>query len=517
MSITVQELMGGLNTCADVSDKKDFLDKHFADIIDELLALDEFEREMSIDRILNAFNGTKLKGSIKKIIESNLANHLKQQSKKKGAKFTNADLSAMMDKKGSIAYTTSHVIDIIKDAIDVKLVLDTMSEQPYFIKMPWISLTNEFKLPLMTNGHTHIYYPYDNINRTSLKKTLNDNIFPDEKHWIGLDDVVEIVSHYEKIDMYQELLLSLPSWDKDDRVTNPNTNWVVRYLKAEPGLWSAAWARMLPLSQVWRCFNPGCRQRYYFAIEGNQNIGKTSFCKALLPVNPYEPDNSYWYVSTSIKNIDKDFLQLVAPGAVIEFPDLDMNRFNLNDWKRFITETDVTLRLPYGRLVTHHPKRSICIVTTNEHRYLRDPTGETRAIPIKSLFEENEFIDHKGFRAEYPQILAQIKEQYYLKGIEPYLTREEMNLQKEQIEIRDIVHEWAEWEHVEEMIGLNPDYQNKITIKDIVTYIITSGRAMSEVSITQAIRNRYGQVLRKMGYESKRETIGGKTYVVFNR
>jgi len=512
---TITDMLSKLNSLEDANDKKVYLDEHINDIISELLA-DEDNREHYIDRLMNAFDGTRIKGRIKRIIDAAISNHTKQTTKQRLSDFTSADLSSMMDNKGNIIYTTSHVITILLGAYNIKLVLDTMTEQSHFVKMDWPSLTKEFKLPMMTNGNTHVYYPYDNVNRTELKKILNDNIFPNERHWAGLDDIVENVSYHDKIDMYQEWMLSLPPWDGIDRITNPTSNWVVRYLKALPGLWSAAWARMLPLSQVWRCFNPGCQQRYYFAIEGEQNIGKTSFCKALLPTNPYEPDNSYWYVSASIKNIDKDFLQIIAPGAVVEYPDLDMNRFNLNDWKRLITETTISFRAPYGRLVDHHPKRSISIITTNEHRYLRDPTGETRAIPIKSELSMNTFIDHKSFRQEYPQILAQVKEQYYLKGIRPYLTDEENALQQEQIEVRDAIHEWMEWEHIEEMIDLNPQYENEITIKDIVGYI-SGAMSISEYNINQNARNRYGQVLRKMGYEVKRKKIDGKTVVAYSR
>jgi predicted P-loop ATPase len=514
--MTITEILSELDSLVEAIDKRVYLDKCLPDIIAELLALDENDRQYYIEKILISFDKTKMKGSIRKVIEAAIANQTKQESKKKVSGFTSADLDDMMDNKGNIQYTTSNVITILLGAYNTKMVLDNMSEQTYFVKLDWPSLTHEFKLPLMTNGNTYIYYPYDNVNRTFLKKALNDNIFPNEKHWAGIDDIVEAVSYHDKIDMYNEWMISLPVWDGADRITNPQSNWVVRYLKAMPGLWSAAWARMLPLSQVWRCFNPGCRQRYYFAIEGEQNIGKTSFCKALLPVNPFEPDTSYWYVSTSIKQIDKDFLQLIAPGAVIEYPDLDMNRFNLNDWKRLITETDITFRAPYGRLVVAHPKRSISIVTTNEHRYLRDPTGETRAIPIKSELPVNTFIDHKSFRQEYPQILAQIKEQYYLKGIEPFLTPEEMALQQEQIEIRDAIHEWMEWEQIEGMIELNPNYQTEITIKDIVGYI-AGAMSVNELNVTQGMRNRYGQVLRKMGYETKRKRIGAKTVVVYSK
>jgi Virulence-associated protein E-like domain len=513
---TIKEALFELNSIADVLAKKQYLDDHLADIIDELLALDSYECERYIERILGVFNGTRLKGGIKRVIDSALANRSKQEAKSKIGSFTDVDLSEMMDEKGNIAYTVSHATDILLGSPVVKLVIDTMTEQSYFIKMPWVSLTNEFNLPLMTNGNTHIYYPYDNVNRTLLKKTLNDYVFRSEKHWTGLDDVVEAVSHYEKIDMYKEWMISLPPWDSIDRITDPQTNWVVKYLKAAPGAWSAAWARMLPLSQTWRCFEPGCMQRYYFALEGNQNIGKTSFCKALLPQNPHNIDTSYWYVSTTIKTIDKDFLQLIAPGAVIEFSDLDMNRFNLNDFKRLTTETEISFRAPYGRFVNHHPKRSITIVTTNEHRYLRDPTGETRAIPIKSLLDTNNFIDHKAFRLEYPQILAQIKEQYYLKGVKPFLTESENALQQEQIEVRDAIHEWMEYEHIETMTGLNPHYENEITIKDIVNYVCGAA-GVSELQINQGVRNRYGQVLRKMGYEAVRKKIGGKTMVVYQK
>jgi len=513
---TIQEILYELNTFADVVAKKLYFDEHFKYIIEEILSLDENEREHYIERITSAFDGTRLKGTIRKAIDNQIDGHTRQETKSKIAEFTNADVSNMMDAKGNILYTTSHTTDILLASTVVKLIIDTMTEQSYFVKMPWVSLTNEFNLPLMTNGNTHIYYPYDNVNRTLLKKTLNDYVFRSEKHWSGLDDVVEAVAYHDKIDMYKEWMISLPLWDGIDRVTDPQTNWVVKYLKAAPGAWSAAWARMLPLSQVWRCFEPGCMQRYYFALEGNQNIGKTSFCKALLPQNPHNNDTSYWYISTTLKTIDKDFLQIIAPGAVIEFSDLDMNRFNLNDWKRLITDTEISFRSPYGRFVNHHPRRSITIVTTNEHRYLRDPTGETRAIPIRSLLDTNNFIDHKAFRAEYPQILAQIKEQYYLKGIKPFLTSEENALQQEQIEVRDAIHEWLEWEHIEEMIDLNTQYENQVTIKDVINYVCV-GKGISDMQINQAMRNRYGQVLRKMGYETERKKISGKTVVVYTK
>ena len=128
----------------------------------------------------------------------------------------------------------------------------------------------------------------------------------------------------------------------------------------------------------------------------------------------------------------------------------------------------------------------------------------------------NTFIDHKSFRQEYPQILAQVKEQYYLKGIRPYLTDEENALQQEQIEVRDAIHEWMEWEHIEEMLGLNPQYENEITIKDIVGFI-AGALSTSEYNINQNARNRYGQVLRKMGYEPIRKKVVGKTVVVYTK
>jgi hypothetical protein len=129
----------------------------------------------------------------------------------------------------------------------------------------------------------------------------------------------------------------------------------------------------------------------------------------------------------------------------------------------------------------------------------------------------NTFIDHKAFRLEYPQILAQAKEQYYLKGIKPYLTDEEMALQQEQIVVRDAIHEWMEWDQIETMIDLNPQYENEITIKDIVGFVLGAIGQTNELIVNQGMRNRYGQVLRKMGYEPKRKKANNKTIVVYSK
>jgi hypothetical protein len=141
---TIQEILYELNTFADVVAKKLYFDEHFKYIIEEILSLDENEREHYIERITSAFDGTRLKGTIRKAIDNQIDGHTRQETKSKIAEFTNADVSNMMDAKGNILYTTSHTTDILLASTVVKLIIDTMTEQSYFVKMPWVSLTNEF-------------------------------------------------------------------------------------------------------------------------------------------------------------------------------------------------------------------------------------------------------------------------------------------------------------------------------------------------------------------------------------
>src|SRR6188472_2817616 len=106
---TIREALFELNSLVDAKEKKEYVEEHMKDIIDELLALDENDRNHYIEKILDVFEGTKLKGSISKNIDAALSNVYRKEAKQKFNEFTNADLSSMMDNKGNIAYTSAHV------------------------------------------------------------------------------------------------------------------------------------------------------------------------------------------------------------------------------------------------------------------------------------------------------------------------------------------------------------------------------------------------------------------------
>jgi predicted P-loop ATPase len=80
--------------------------------------------------------------------------------------------------------------------------------------------------------------------------------------------------------------------------------------------WSAIWSRTLILSLVSRCYSPGAPQRYYFTIEGQQNIGKTQFCRLLVP--------PFWYSSAALSSRDDiiEFYRQTYDKAVVEFAEL---------------------------------------------------------------------------------------------------------------------------------------------------------------------------------------------------
>jgi predicted P-loop ATPase len=88
--------------------------------------------------------------------------------------------------------------------------------------------------------------------------------------------------------------------------------------------------------------------------------------------------------------------------------------------------------------VIDYAKRNIIILTTNETIFLgRDESGDTRAITLRSELKQNEFMLLAEFAKEYPKILAQAI-RMYRSGATSYLLQNEFELQREQVEERDI-------------------------------------------------------------------------------
>jgi len=429
-----------LRSFVDAAAMKLYLEEHLKEIVDGILEIeDETERAIIIDKILETFVNSKTKGTVKKVLESAIANAHIQITKSKMTEFTNADITQLNpNKNGQIPTTTRNLEEVLLAAIRTKFVFDTMSSNIFFTSMDWEHLTS----PLELNGRK--YHRYDETNQAMLKSTLNKHIFPNEISFNALDEAVLIVAQRNKIDLYMEYMDSWPEHDSKDR-----SDAAIRYFGVPNDEWSIIWFNTLMLSIMHRCYSPGGQLRYCFTFEGEQNIGKSEFCRRLLP--------HFWYASQSIPaaaDSPVEFYRATYDKGVIEIPELgNLNRRTDQDlWKRITTERNSTFRRMRADDVKDYPKRNVFIITTNEHSYLKDQTGETRFLPIRSNNKQNQFFDLDGFSEELPQIYAQYRAMY-ASGARPLLTKSELELQRSVTEERDLTKETFEYQIVEDYMN----------------------------------------------------------------
>jgi len=436
----IQEILHELNSFADSSAKRMYLEEHINDIMDGIFVLSDTDKPFYIEKLCNAFDGTGSKAAIKKYIDAALEHREKQEAKNRIADFSSVDYDILdMSPSGMLFPTQDNFYNILLAANRVKMIWEDMSANIYYTNIDWDTPWPTFKIP----GVPGEYHRNSEYHTTELKRKLNKNGFPSESRWFSLKEAHQNVAQKNRVDFYQLYMRNIEEENPDDgidRFTIDNC-FAVKYLGAPKEQWSAIWSRVLMMSLVWRCFSPGCPQRYYFTIEGEQNIGKTQFCRALVP--------NFWYTSAALSARDDiiEFYRGTYDKAVIEFAELGgTDRASKNLFKRVVTETHSTFRRMRADDVVDYPKRNIIILTTNETEFLgRDESGDTRAVTLRSDLRQNEFMLLAEFAKEYPKILAQAIRMYDA-GISCYLNLEEFDLQKAQIEKRDVVFTSEEYD-----------------------------------------------------------------------
>jgi hypothetical protein len=494
--MTITEILFELNSFTDAAAKRLYLDEHLADIIDELLAADDFDRETLVDKLTSSFDGTKIKGTIKKVIEAAIANKTKQESKKKVDEFSDVDIEKLVTKNGSIIATPSNYYELLLDPKPIDLLYDNMSASSYFSKICWNATTPPYTIEYYGGIIKH-YHKYEGGNATMLRIVLNKGPFPTEIDFRGLDKVVEEVSKVKTFDAYQDWMSSYKAaLDSNDYINGHDDNFAVKYLGVTPGQWSATWCRLIMLNLVARCYEPGCLTRYYFALEGEQNIGKSSWCRLLVP--------SQWFVATGLTQAqtnEDNFNRSIHDKAVVELAERGgLHKAESNLSKKIVTDPFSTFRKMRADPVIGYPKRCIMISTTNDNKYLNDPTGETRAMPIKSELASGQFIDLEGFAKVYPMILAQTIQMYENNKSLRFLTSEEQTLQKAQTNERDTIDDTFEYENTLNYIEENQEHCEEfgISIHDVMKYC--SIKLDAPIHTFVRYRNAIGVSIRKLGY-----------------
>ncbi len=140
----------------------------------------------------------------------------------------------------------------------------------------------------------------------------------------------------------------------------------------------------------------GAQVDFMLVLEGEQGKRKSSALRALF--------GSQWFVETSESPTGKDFYQVIQGCWGVEIGEMDsFGKADVTAVKTAISRRVDKFRAPYERVPRAYRRECVFAGTTNEHEYLRDPTGGRRFLPVRTDGE----VDLDGITEQRDQIWAE--------------------------------------------------------------------------------------------------------------
>lgn len=303
-----------------------------------------------------------------------------------------------------------------------------------------------------------------------------------------LNDALIVVATRNAYDPLKDYLDAL-EWDGVPRL---NT-WLARYVEASGDTrYLSAIGRKFLLAMVTRAFEPGTKFDQVLILEGAQGIGKSTLAKVL---------GGQFFTDVDVKLGSKDTIQLLQGSWIVEMGELAaMRKAEVEDMKKFITQTHDDIRLPYARRVNSFPRRFVLMGTTNGEGYLKDTTGNRRFWPVACGGE----IDIAGLKSVRDQLFAEAVYLYRLGEEKLYLETEELrHIAKGETDDRETNDPVVDV--IADVIG---DFEvgREFTLREIWDLVNPLVMKVPESWELQ----RYGHALRKLGYESTRRIVDGR-------
>lgn len=170
----------------------------------------------------------------------------------------------------------------------------------------------------------------------------------------------------------QDYLRALPKWDGEPRIAG----WLKRHFHAEgPEFYLDEVFEKWLVAAVTRVFEPGAKFDWMLILEGNQDIGKSSFVQMLA-----SPKH---FIDRLGDLADKDAAQVLQGIWLVEMGELkELKKNEIETVKGFITRQVDKYRPSYGRASIEAPRQCVFAGSTNSEKYLKDDTGNRRFVPV---------------------------------------------------------------------------------------------------------------------------------------
>lgn len=189
----------------------------------------------------------------------------------------------------------------------------------------------------------------------------------------GAIDLVGLENAFHPVREY----LEKGSWDGSPRAEA----LFVDYFGAADTPYTRSVAKMFLVAAVTRIYEPGHKFDFAVILEGLQGKRKSTFIEVLAKEWFSELDGDY--------HDTKEMVESMQGSWILEIPELsNFSRSDVRQIKAFISRRFDKVRLAYKPRAEQFPRQCVFIGSTNDSRYLQDPTGGRRWWPIHCELQE---------------------------------------------------------------------------------------------------------------------------------
>lgn len=278
------------------------------------------------------------------------------------------------------------------------------------------------------------------------------------------------------------------AWDGQERI-----DWLFSAgFGAEFTPYTAAVSKCFLIGAVARVYEPGSKVDAMPVLEGAQGRGKSTGLRVLF--------GNAWFAEMSESPSNKDFYLALQGKLLLEIAELDaFGRADITAVKRVMTATSDRYRAPYATRAADHPRQCVFAGTTNRDDWNRDPTGARRFWPVVCNEVSLQWLEH-----EREQLFAEAVHRY--KAGESWWDVPLGDAQREQAARSD----GDPWDEVVER------YLTGKTCATVAA-VLEHGIEMPPDRFTKQAEMRVGSILRRMGWNRKRQRIGTERAYVWEK
>ena len=185
---------------------------------------------------------------------------------------------------------------------------------------------------------------------------------------------------------FRDYLDGLPKWDGRPRLAGDGQQLAGLFtaaLQAEDTELNRTAAKAFMAGAVRRTYEPGCPHDWVPVLVGAQGLGKSRFCRAMLPP---DLELSLFAEDLDLSQSPQQLGEGIGGAVIAEFSEMAGIRTTraVEGFKSFVSARQDRYRRPYARAASENPRSWVGIGTTNSEAVPADPSGSRRYVVVEA-------------------------------------------------------------------------------------------------------------------------------------